>query len=190
MTVAAPYDPPLVFADVPSFLAWAELQPARYEMFDGEAQLMAGATRRHATIAGNAYALLWRDLRSPCEPYNPDFAVLAGPMRVFYPDASVSCSDEAEDAMRHPVVIVEVLSPSTAAADRGRKAQAYREIPSLRHLLLVEQDRMAVEHQHRATPDGLFAIEYLSGAEDVLRLATVDVAIPLADLYGRVSFPA
>lgn len=189
MTLAERLDPPPRFDNVEAFLAWAERQPERYELVDGEARLMTGGSRNHARIARNALTALSARLgASPCEPFGGDLAVVLGPGRVAYPDASVSCEPEQADALRRPVVIVEALSPSTAGYDRGDKAAAYRRLPSLRHLVLVRQDRIGVEHFHRVRGDEDFTLSELDRLDATLALPAIGVDMPVAELYARVSF--
>lgn len=112
------------------FLAWADAHPdSRYELVDGGAVMMTGESRSHARISGNFVAWLLEHLRGgPCEPFGSDFGVVLPGVHanLRYPDTSVSCTEEGEDALRAPAVLAEVLSPSTEAYDRGSKAQAYR----------------------------------------------------------------
>jgi Uma2 family endonuclease len=89
-----------------------------------------------------------------------------------------------------PVVIVQVLSPSTAAYDLGDKAAAYRKLPSLRHLVLVSQDKVRVEHYHRSAEGADFVLTELDRIDDRLVLAAVGVEIVVADLYAQVTFTA
>jgi len=178
----------LAFQDIAAFLAWVEPQPARYELIDGEARIVSGATRAHARIAANALSSLTMFLGDgPCEAYGVNLAVIAATMRVFYPDVSVSCETEGEDALRTPCAVIEVLSPETEAVDCGRKAQDYRRMPSMRHVVLVAQDRLSIEHHRRGTSDEPFTIEHLSSPADVLRIEAAGAEIAVADLYRNVS---
>ena len=108
MTASSPVTPKPTFATVEEFLAWAGAQPdIRYELVDGEAVMMAGGSRSHARISGNLSAWLLAQLRGgPCEPFGSDFGVVLPGVRVIlrYPDASVSCTEEGEDALRAPAV--------------------------------------------------------------------------------------
>ena len=118
------------------YLAWEAAQPERHEFVDGEVFAMAGAEDRHVTVTGNVYMALRQHLRgTPCRTFMADMKVQAhADSSYFYPDVLVTCSAADADSRqikREPRLIVEVLSPSTEAYDRGEKFLRYRQIPSL-----------------------------------------------------------
>jgi Uma2 family endonuclease len=177
------------FATVEEFLAWAAPQDARYELVDGEAVMMAGGSRSHARISADLVIWLGEQLRGgPCEPFGSDFGVALPGSRanLRFPDASVSCTEEGEDALRSPVVLAEVLSPSTEAYDRGAKAQACRRLPSLRHLLLIEQGRPFVEHLHRSSESVDWTLTEVEGLDSTIDLGAIGRVMPMAALYARL----
>jgi len=141
-----------------AFIAWEDQQPDKHEFLAGEVFAMVGARRVHVTIAGNCFALLKNHLRGgPCRAFMADMKleVLAAES-VFYPDVLVTCHAEdlrAETVMHHPKAIVEVLSESTAAYDRGEKFAAYRRLASLEEFALVDPDHRAIE-VFRRMPNG------------------------------------
>ena len=143
---------PFVASD---YLAWELEQPDKHQFFHGEIFAMAGASRRHATVCGNLLVALDQALEgTPCRVYMADIQLQAhADEAYFYPDVMVTCDREdhrAERIMRSPCVLIEVLSPSTEAFDRGAKAATYRRIPSLRELVLVDPDRLKIELFRRA----------------------------------------
>ena len=175
------------FESAEAFLAWAERQPDRWELVDGVARMMTGGSLNYSRIAGNAYfALRSRLVRGRCEAFGSDAAVILGPRRVAFPDASVSCEAETGTSVAQPVVIVEVLSPSTESYDLGHKAAAYRQMSSLRHLVLVHQDRVAVQHFHREAESQEFSLTEINQVDGCLALTAIDVEITLLDLYAQV----
>ena len=177
------------FDSVAAFLDWASRQDRRYELLDGVARAMTGGSKAHAQISRNALVALAIGLKcKPCEPFGSDFAVLPGDLNQIYPDASVSCAPEGPIGLASPVVVIEVLSPSTEARDRGEKAFLYRRIASLRHLVLVRQDRIGVEHYHRTDDTADFTLTDLDRLDDVLALDAIELRLPLVDLYSGVSF--
>jgi Uma2 family endonuclease len=177
------------FESVEAFLAWAEIQAERYELVDGTARMMTGGTANHARISGNTLAVLLSRLAGTrCEAFGSDLAIILGPRSAVYPDVSVSCEPIEEAGLTQPVVIVEVLSPSTAAFDLGDKASAYRKLPSLRHLVLVHQDRIGVRHYHRDAEGEEFALTELDRIDEPLRLTAIDLDLSLAEIYARVTF--
>lgn len=175
------------FESAEDFLAWAERQPERWELVDGAARMMTGGSLNHSRIAGNAFFAL-RSRLGPdrCEAFGSDAAVVLGPRRVAFPDVSVSCEAETGTSVAHPVVIVEVLSPSTESYDLGHKAAAYRRLPSLRHLVLVHQDQVAVQHFHREAESQEFSLTEINRVDGRLVLGAIGVEIALSDLYAQV----
>lgn len=130
---------------LPEFLAWEERQGLRHE-FDGARPVaMTGGTFAHALIQGNLAASLIGRLRGkPCRFVGSDLKIeAAGNIR--YPDGFVTCSAAASTAtvIRDPVVIFEILSPSTSSTDRIVKNEEYRATPSVRRYVILEQDRVA-----------------------------------------------
>ena len=124
------------------FLAWEALQPERHEFVDGDIFAMSGAEERHVTTTLNvAMALRQHLVGGPCRALMLDMKLQVDE-RIFYPDVLVTCSpaDRQQSLVkREPVLIVEVLSHSTAAYDRGDKFSHYRRIESLRELALIER---------------------------------------------------
>ncbi|MEZ5534776.1 MAG: Uma2 family endonuclease [Thiolinea sp.] len=162
------------------------------EYVDGEIEAMAGASDRHVTISGNALALLKTHLRgSGCRTYISDMKVRVEADNAFYyPDVVVSCDaddqqPEQDYAKRHPKLIIEVLSPSTADKDRGSKFASYRKLPSLEEYLLIDQDSYYVELFRRQNIDE-WVLMTRSGADAVIELHSIDFTTTLADFYEDV----
>jgi Uma2 family endonuclease len=165
------------------------------EYYRGEMFAMAGAKLPHNELAVATTGELRQQLRrGPCHVFGSDMkvAILADDLYT-YPDASVCCGppqmlDTNNDTLVNPVLIVEVLSRSTEAYDRGAKFQHYRTIPSLREYLLVASERIEVELR-RLQPDGQWVIlKSLDCLEDVVELQSIGCRLALADLYERVEF--
>ena len=132
------------------FLAWECEQADKHEYLAGEVFAMSGASRRHVTVALNCASFLSDRLAgSACRTYMADMKLeVEAAEAIFYPDVFVTCDPadyRAEQAMRAPVLIVEVLSPSTAAFDRGGKFQAYRRLASLREYVLIDPEARQIE---------------------------------------------
>src|SRR5271157_2159376 len=125
------------------FLKWEERQELRYE-FDGTRPIaMVGGTRAHAAIQRNlAFALTGRLRRQPCQFFGSDLKIKAAENSCRYPDGIVTCTggENASTIVSDPVVIFEVLSPSTAANDRIVKAREYQATPSVQRYVMLEQD--------------------------------------------------
>ena len=172
-----------------TFLAWDETQTVKHEFVRGEVFAMAGAGEAHVTTAGNVYAALRRHLKgSPCRSFISDMKLRVDAADAFfYPDVMVTCaSADAGDATskRHPVLLVEVLSPSTAAYDRGDKFVAYRRLASLREYALIDPQSRRCD-VYRLGADGLWVLHPFEAGQD-LRLASVDLDLPAATLWDEV----
>jgi Uma2 family endonuclease len=170
----------------------------KHEFDDGRIIALAGGTRRHALIAANTLAALHGRLKgTPCLPYGSDLRIrVAGRPKYVYPDVSVICGEAQADpedphgeSFLNPRLIVEVLSPSTEKRDRGPKFDCYREMPSFREYVLIEQDAPRVELSCRH-PDGTWLFDVAVGIEAVARLRSMDIDLPLAELYANAEFPA
>lgn len=162
------------------------------EYVDGVMYAMAGGSERHNLIAANVIITIGSQLRDrPCRVYPSDLKVrVPNSKRFFYPDVSIVCgetrfADEEKDVVLNPVVVVEVLSESTAAFDRGKKFQSYQQIESLREYLLVSQDEYIVEHFLRQDGDQ-WLYKKVGGLDETLTLPTVNCQLALRDVYSKV----
>lgn len=141
--------------DRDSYLRWETEQPNKNEYLAGEVFAMVGARREHVVVALTIGANLRAHLKgSRCQTFVSDMKLfVAAADAFFYPDVMVSCDDRDRRAdlfVEHPILLVEVLSDSTAACDRGEKFAAYRQIESLREYLLVDIDHRRLELYRRA----------------------------------------
>lgn len=175
------------------FLAWDEGQITKHEFVRGEVFMMAGGEDRNATVAGNLYIALRLHLRgTPCHVYNSDVKLrVAAADCYFYPDLMVTCSAaDAADRLikREPVLVVEVLSPSTAAFDRGDKFADYRLLPSLREYLLVDVQRRRCD-LYRMGADGLWVL-YPTQDEQALVFASVGLTLQTSELWSDLESDA
>jgi Uma2 family endonuclease len=170
-----------------AFLEWEERQELRWE-FDGfEPVAMTGGTAEHSAIQRNMIAALTVRLRGkPCQVYTADLTIaVAGSIR--YPDAFVVCSPlpRGTRVVTDPVVVFEVLSPSTASMDIGVKNQEYRDTPSIRRYVILSQD------DRRATVfarEGDDWVGRIVAGERELEIPEIGISVPLAELYEGVSF--
>jgi len=162
-----------------------------YEYIDGYVTMLADGTLNHATIAANVIITLGTLLRgSPCRVFTSDARVHLSEQRYVYPDASVSCDeqDRGESNVIHtPRLIVEVLSPSTEAYDRGRKFAYYRNCPSIQEYLLIDSQQQAVELYRREKQTFWTFQEFDLG--DTVELASIRVQFPVNALYDNVLLP-
>jgi|ERR1051326_1819689 Uma2 family endonuclease len=177
------------------YLAAERAAEFRSEYYDGCVFAMAGASFPHSIITMNLGAELREALRKRCFVMSSDARLRVSPGRVFtYPDVMAVCgeprfADDQKDTVLNPTLIVEVLSPSTEAHDRGFKFARYRELESLREYVLVSQKEPRVEKFVRQGSGQWLLSEYV-GLEAVCRFESVDCQIALADIYENVSFSA
>lgn len=176
------------------YLAMERQAETKSEYYHGEIFAMAGASRRHGTIVFNCNRVIGNQiLDRPCEGFTSDMRVQVS-AAYYYPDIVVVCgepqfADGYGDTLLNPMVVIEVLSPSTEAYDRGLKFLEYRRTSSLRQYVLISQDAMRVELYVRQN-DGHWLLTDLDSPDDVLHLETIGCAITLSDIYRNVTFPA
>ncbi len=180
---------------IDDYMGWEAEQAERHEYLNGEVFAMTGARDTHNTIALNIASGLRATLRgTPCRAFIADMKLRVDAAdAVFYPDVLVTCdprdkTPEADSAKRHPSLIVEVLSESTAAYDRGLKFEHYRKIDTLREYLLVEQDRRHIDLFRRGE-DGRWVLESV-GDKDKIELLDPGVTLTLDEIYEDVAFSA
>lgn len=173
------------------YLAFEQVTEDRHEFFDGEILAMAGGTFAHTRIATNALLGLARLAEAPCAVFNSDLRIrIEGSGLATYPDASFVCDprfhEEDPNAVVNPRVLVEVLSPSTRSYDLGDKFEHYRLIPSLSHVVYVEQDEPRVIVRERVDESTWRFRTHLAG--DVVELGVLG-SFPVDALYEGVPEP-
>ncbi len=161
----------------------------RYEFLDGYVYMMTGGSPDHAIIGSNMGRILGNALQGRrCIVYNSDLYVeLTDNYRVC-PDATVSCDPRdrgAQDAIHYPCLIVEVLSPTTEARDRGKKSLRYRACPTIQEYLLVNVDAPIIE-VFRREKNELWTL-YTAGKDDTVELARLGIRFPVAEVYQNTS---
>lgn len=177
-----------VMLDRDEYRRWAEQQPrGRFERVDGEVIAMAPQRVIHARVKARVWLALDRAIRAaglPCEALPDGITVEVGDNTDYEPDTVVNCGERLEDdaiAAPNPVVIVEVLSPSTQSVDTGAKLLDYFRVPSIRHYLIVHTKRRAVIH-HRRRDDG--GIETALAAGGQLALDPPGISVAVEDFYA------
>jgi Uma2 family endonuclease len=146
---------------VDEFLSWAEGREGRWELHDGAPVMMAPERALHGRVKfsvaiGLRNAVLAAGL--PCEVFTDGMAIRIDARTTFEPDASVVCGPRRSDetiAIDDPMIVVEVLSPSTAAVDHGRKLSGYFSLPSVEHYLILDPERRVVTHHKRGPGDAI-----------------------------------
>lgn len=178
--------------DAEAYLAWEERQTEKHEFVAGEVFAMVGARREHVVVTLNLAAAFKQRLRGgPCQAYVADLKLrVAAADAFFYPDVMVSCDARdhaASQFIAHPTLIVEVLSESTAAFDRGDKFAAYRTLPSLQEYVLVDIPSRRVESYRRTPENDWLLHEYRPDGGDC-RFPALGVSIPFAEIFENVFF--
>jgi Uma2 family endonuclease len=174
------------------YLEWEECQEIKYEYVNGEVFAMTGGTIPHNDIAINLTTALKNYLRgSRCRVNMADVKVCVSEEGSFYyPDVVVTCDDRARQAIQfiqYPCLIVEVLSPSTEAYDRGGKFTHYRRIQTLREYVLIDAEKISVEC-FWLNDRGFWELHpYEQGNE--VHLTSVDFRFPISLVYENVQFP-
>jgi Uma2 family endonuclease len=170
------------------FLEWEERQPVRYEFNGFGPVAMTGGTYGHSTIQRNlAFALTGRLRGKPCQFQGSDLKIQVGDGHIRYPDGMVVCSpvDRTATVVHEPVIVFEVLSPSTAAKDRIVKAREYQATPSIRRYVMLEQDSVGATVYARS---GETWTHEILVADSILALSEIGASLPLAELYEGIVF--
>jgi Uma2 family endonuclease len=188
------------YTDLDEYLELETASPFRHELVDGIMYAMSGGSSAHNTLETNLLGMLHQQLRGRrCRTYGTNMKLrypsqLGGEdeFDFFYPDAMVSCdpADGGETKghawLERPSVVFEILSPSTRRLDERRKRPTYLAISTLEAFVRIEQDSPDLIVDRRV--EGEWVEERVSGLEQVLRLPSIGVELPLSELYERLSF--
>jgi Uma2 family endonuclease len=175
------------------FLHWDDGTDTRYELIDGFPLAMAPPAEAHRILAVRLVSRIDAALtrRRPCNAQIEPGVVLPDRAHSYYvPDVAVSCApnEPGRQAMVDPILIVEILSPSTERSDRRLKLPAYQKLESVREIMLIDADNYHAELYRRENDH--WGIELVRGAEAALRLASVDLRISMSELYEGIAMPA
>lgn len=177
------------------YLALEIASEHRHEFIDGEIRAMVGASEPHSAIASSLSFLLYSGLRDkPCRVYQGDMRVrISAAGNYVYPDLVVVCGeaqfqeDEGSATLLNPTLIVEVLSPSTEAVDRGSKFHNYQMLPSVQDYVLVAQATPRLECFSRGA-SGTWVLTPAEGLDAAMTLPSVGLTLALAEVYEQVEF--
>ena len=175
------------------YLKFERASEEKHEYYAGEVFAMTGASKNHNLIVGNTIATLHSQLRQkPCQLYPSDMRVKIPLTGLYtYPDMSVVCGtpafeDNEVDTLLNPTLIIEVLSPSTEAYDRGKKFRHYLTINSLQEYILISQDSVHLERF--MLRDGEWIYSDVNSMDAVITLPSIDCTLQLSDVYEKVTF--
>ena len=176
------------------YLKFERTSPERHEYADGELFAMSGASERHNQIVVNLSREISLQFKGrSCRVYTNDMRVrIAGTKRYCYPDLAALCEpvlfdDEHKDTLINPSLILEVLSASTEAYDRGEKFEHYRLIKSLAEYVLVSQDKPHIERFARQSNEQ-WLFTSTSGLDSLVELPAIGCRLSLAEIYDKVQF--
>lgn len=189
-----------VYMPVEQYLALDEATDGKYEYLDGfvfmlrppssayaESALvdMAGGSVAHAALCARIATLVNVAVGdSPCMAYSSDARMKLAEKQYLYPDVMISCGQEAGSMLANPIVVIEVLSPTTEKRDRGAKFKAYQALPSVQEYLLIGSEYKAIEVHRR---EGNFWRQYHYQEGDLVELASIGVSFPFDDVYRRIN---
>jgi Uma2 family endonuclease len=188
-------DMPQHYFTLEEYFALEQASEARWEYWDGEIVCMSGGSQNHTVIGGNLHFRLRQQVAGgPCRAFTAEMSIWTPTLPPYrYPDASVACGElrfqpiHGVDALINPVLIVEVLSPTTASRDFEAKFTAYKAIATFREYLLIAQDEPRVIHFTRQA-DGEWAREEVTGLDGTLALDSIGGRLALGDIYEDVKF--
>ncbi len=174
------------------YLELEETSEIKHEFYYGEIFSMAGTTRVHNEIEGNITFKLKKELKNIKKEhfiYSESVKIeITKNYHYAYPDVVVSCSEKEDDplSIKHPILIVEVLSDSTREYDMNKKFEFYKQIPSLKHYLLIEQNQYFI-NSYTKQNDFWYHKSY-SKKEDLVELLHLDIKVSVKDIYDNVQF--
>ena len=191
MSAARKFKPRITSAE---YLELERAAQYKSEFYQGEMIEMVGASLIHNRVKDNLVRAFGNRLSNgPCQEFSSDAKIYVDRTgSYFYPVVVVVCGkpevqDGKGDVLLNPVVVVEILSPSTESFDRGMKFLHYQRVPSLREYLIVSQDQPLVQRYVRHD-DNSWLLNSFEGLEVTLELKSIPVSIPMADVYGRIEF--
>ena len=183
---------PKTYITPEEYLALDRQAEVKSEYYAGQIIAFAGASKRHNLIVANVLAGIHRQLVDrPCNVYPSDMRVRISKTGMYaYPDIVVTCgeeqfADESSDILLNPIVLIEVLSETTANYDRGDKFDQYRRIESLREYILVSQEPYRADQYVRQN-DTQWLLTEFHRAEDVIRLSSINCELALGEIYAKI----
>lgn len=176
------------------YLHFERQSEIKHEYFDGEIFAMAGASRRHCKISANIMRVIGNQLhKTNCNVYANDFRVKIKETGLYtYPDIIVTCGkeileDQVKDTLLNPLILIEILSPSTEKYDRGKKFVHYRQIESLQNYVLISQEEPRIEVFQRQ-PNDQWLFSEKSGLENSIEIPAINYLLSLLEVYDKVDF--
>ncbi|MEZ4526272.1 MAG: Uma2 family endonuclease [Desulfobacterales bacterium] len=175
------------------YLEMERASESKSQYIDGEIFAMAGASRNHNRISSNLVRAIGNQLvNTSCNVYSSDMKVKIDRTKYTYPDIVITCEkedfeDESEDVLLNPLIIIEILSDSTEAYDRGKKFAFYQRIPSVKEYFLVSQHWCCVERYVRQD-SRIWRYSAFQEADSLVVFSSVNCELPIAEIYRNIVF--
>ena len=174
--------------DVEDYLALNKnSKDMRYEYLDGEVRMLAGGSPDHSIIIANMTAIIKAPLKgSSCRVYNSDVQLKLSEKRYVFPDITISCDERdrnQKETIRYPRVVIEVLSPTTEATDRGKKAAYYRACPTIQEYVMIDSQEIFIEVHRREERWTINTFE----PGDTITLNSIAIQFPIEEAYEGTS---
>jgi Uma2 family endonuclease len=174
---------------IEEYLEKERASDTKHEYYQGEIFAMAGTSTPHNVISVNLITSIKNSLKGKaCRPYGSDFRIHIPQNSLFtYPDISIVCGEittreNDNENLLNPIVIIEILSPSTRSYDKGKKFSLYKHIPTLKEYILVDSQALKIEAWF-ITSGSIWELKEYQDKEEQLHIQTIDVQIPLTDIY-------
>lgn len=175
---------------VDDYFEFENFSPIRHEFINGEIYAKSGSTANHNRIATNLLVILDSKIKYPDEEvFGLSLKLKVTENIFYYPDVFVVCDKNPESSFyrKHPLLVVEVISPSTEHIDRREKLLFYQQIPSLQEYIVIEQKKIAIEI-HRRQPNGGWITYYFDDSDDEVEFQSIDMTLAIDEIYRRVKF--
>ena len=172
------------------FMTWVVGREQRFELVDGQIVMMAGTGRRHDRIVVNLTAALHPQIRNgPCQTFTGDTFIAVSPTTRRMPDLGVDCGQPADESMvaDRPVLLVEMLSPTTSGFDTTVKLAEYQALGSVEYVLLLDTETPSV-HLYARDPEARWTDTLIRNPDSAIKLPKLDVELPLAEIYAGLEF--
>ena len=181
---------------VAEYITQEQESDTKYEYYNGEIFALAGGSINHGLLCGNIYSEIRSELRkkqSPCKPLTSEIKLNIKEKNSYvYPDTMVICgemktSENDANSVSNPILIVEVLSKSTANYDRGDKFFLYKQISSLQEYVLIEQDKAQVDVFYKKPESDLWRISRYEGLNTKVKFQSIKIEIEMSELYFDIN---
>lgn len=186
--------PKFNYISTEEYLAEERAALEKHEYYKGEVFAMSGASLEHNIISRNMMVFVGGKLKGKaCQPFGSNLRIHIPPNTLFtYPDLTIFCdkpvlTDNSFDTALNPVVIIEILSPSTRNYDMGIKFMLYRDIETLKEYILIDSEAVYVQ-KHLRQPDNSWVLTEIKQIQEALHIHTIELSIPLTEIYEGVSF--